>query len=341
MLPGSMAAQARGDAMNGKDHIYLSNFGLETNPFAVTPDPRFFMRSQTHLDALAALIYGIKERKGFITLTGQVGTGKTTLVNTLLSSLDIDVVFSHVIYSDLSFMELLQAVCSDFGLPVGRQTKVELMNELFDFLVENRLKGKNALVVIDESQNLSPAVLESIRMLSNFETSREKLIQILLCGQPEFKTLLKRNELRQLAQRIVVNAELAPLTARECERYIYHRISVAGADGPSVFPAEVTARIGELSRGVPRIINILCDNCLMHAYAERASLITESILGRVEADYFRIYNSEGHIREEHAEEAAAPEAAEAGSSGKLPVKSFMKKQSGKKRSFGFPKVRIA
>jgi general secretion pathway protein A len=284
--------------MHGKEHIYLSNFGLEQNPFAVTPDPRFFMRSQTHLDALAALIYGIKERKGFISLVGQVGTGKTTLVNTLLSSLDLDVVFSHVIYSDLSFMELLQAMCADFGIAVGRQSKVELMNELFDFLVENRLRGKNALVVIDESQNLSPEVLESIRMLSNFETSREKLIQILLCGQPELKALLKRNELRQLAQRIVVNAELSRLTERECERYVYHRLSVAGADGTEVFPPQVTARIAELSKGIPRIINILCDNCLMRAYAERASSINEKILADVEQDYFNVYNPDGSTEED-------------------------------------------
>jgi len=323
--------------MHGNDHIYLSNFGLERNPFAVTPDPRFFMRSQTHLDALAALIYGIKERKGFISLTGQVGTGKTTLVNTLLASLDLDVVFSHVIYSDLSFMELLQAMCADFGIAVGRQSKVELMNELFDFLVENRLHGKNALVVIDESQNLSQEVLESIRMLSNFETSREKLIQILLCGQPELKSLLRRNELRQLAQRIVVNAELSALNERECERYIYHRLSIAGGQGPEIFPAAIVSRIAQLSKGVPRIINILCDNCMMHAYADKASRVTESILGIVEAEYFRVYDTNATTVDADIEEAEEVRKVANGGGSSF---SFTRKANKKTRRFGLSSAKL-
>lgn len=272
--------------------IYLSNYGLSQNPFAVTPDPRFFMRSTTHLDALASMIYGIKQRKGFISLVGQVGTGKTTLLNTLMGSLDLEVIFSHIIYTDLSFYELLQMICTDFGMKVGHQTKVELMNELFDFLVENRLKGQNALVVIDEAQNLSSDVLESLRMLSNFETSREKLIQILLCGQPELKNILARSELRQLAQRFVVNAELRTLTARESEKYIYHRMAVAGVDGSKIFPQDITNKIAEISGGVPRIINIICDNCLMIAYAAGKSVVTEEMLNQVETDYFSIYDPE-------------------------------------------------
>jgi type II secretory pathway predicted ATPase ExeA len=271
--------------------LFYARFGMSLNPFAVTPDPRFFMRSRTHLDALASMIYGIRERKGFICMTGNVGTGKTTLINTLLGSLDVDVLFSHIIYTDLSFLELLQMICADFGIKVARQSKVELMNELFDYLVQTRIKGLNALVVIDEAQNLNAEVLESLRMLSNFETSREKLIQILLVGQPELKRILKRPELRQLAQRIVVRTELSPMSQTESEKYIYHRLSVAGSEGEAVFPRDIATRIAELSGGIPRIINILCDNCLLRTFAEGTTRVTPSVLEAVRANYFEAYDS--------------------------------------------------
>lgn len=293
--------------------LFYARFGMSLNPFAVTPDPRFFMRSRTHLDALASMIYGIRERKGFICLTGNVGTGKTTLINTLLGSLDVDVLFSHIIYTDLSFLELLQMICADFGIKVARQSKVELMNELFDYLVQTRIKGHNALVVIDEAQNLNAEVLESLRMLSNFETSREKLIQILLAGQPELKRILKRPELRQLAQRIVVRTELSPMTQTESEKYIYHRLSVAGSEGETLFPRDIATRVAELSGGIPRIINILCDNCLLRTFAEGTSRVTPSILEAVRANYFEAYDSrtfqkfEEEVHNERAQPVEMPE----------------------------------
>lgn len=286
--------------------LFYARFGMSLNPFAVTPDPRFFMRSHTHLDALAAMIYGVRERKGFICLTGNVGTGKTTLINTLLGSLDVDVLFSHIIYTDLSFYELLQMICTDFGIAVTRQSKVELMNELFDYLVQTRIKGHNALVVIDEAQNLNPEVLESLRMLSNFETSREKLIQIMLAGQPELKRILKRPELRQLAQRIVVRTELTPMTPAESEKYIYHRLSVAGGEGEGVFPRDIAARIASLSGGIPRIINILCDNCMLQAFAEGVTRITPAILEAVRANYFEAYDSRTFQKFEETVDADEP-----------------------------------
>jgi general secretion pathway protein A len=248
--------------------VYLPFFRLRKPPFAMTPDPRYFFQSKTHLDALAALVYGIRERKGFILLTGNVGTGKTTILRTLLENISPSVVFSHIFNTDVSYLELLQMICSDFGLPIAGRSKVELTEDLFSFLVETRLEGKTALVVIDEAQNLAPEVLESMRMLSNLETPRDKLIQILLCGQPELHEKLKREDLRQLAQRVVVSCELSPLGEREVERYIYQRMQISGAQGDEVFGEAVVRRVARLSGGIPRLVNILCDACLLLAYAE-------------------------------------------------------------------------
>ena len=261
------------------ESIYLSHFGLRRNPFALTPDPRFFLKSKTHLDALASLIYGIKERKGFILLTGEVGTGKTTVVRTLLESIDPTVVFSHIINTDVSFLQLLRMVCIDFGLPVGDRARVQLVDDLYDFLVETRLEGRTALLIVDEAQNLSQKVMESLRMLSNLETPREKLLQILLCGQPELRNKLKLGSMRQLAQRIAVNAELSPLLPREVERYIYHRLKICNCRGDALFPNPIAARIAVLSRGIPRLINILCDACLMLSYAEGKRVVSRDVLG--------------------------------------------------------------
>jgi len=258
--------------------IYLPFFRLKKPPFAMTPDPRFFFQSKTHLDALAALVYGIKERKGFIMLAGNVGTGKTTVLRTLLENISPNVVFSHIFNTDVTYVELLQMICSDFGLPITGRSKVELIEDLFSFLVETRLEGKTALVVIDEAQNLAPEVMESMRMLSNLETPRDKLLQILLCGQPELQKKLKCEGLRQLAQRIVVTCELAPLTPREVERYIYQRLQISGVRGDELFPEAVVGRIARLSGGIPRLVNIICDACLLLAYAEGKREVSERVL---------------------------------------------------------------
>ncbi len=273
------------------ESIYLSHFGLRRNPFALTPDPRFFLKSKTHLDALASLIYGIKERKGFILLTGEVGTGKTTVLRTLLESIDPNVLFSHIINTDVSFIQLLRMVCIDFGLPVDNRTRVQLVDDLYDFLVETRLEGRTALLIVDEAQNLSPKVMESLRMLSNLETPREKLLQILLCGQPELRKKLTLGSMRQLAQRIAVNAELSPLLPREVERYIYHRLKICNCSGDKLFPNPIAARIAGLSRGIPRLINILCDACLMLSYAEGKRVVSRDVL-RIAADQCMVIDTQ-------------------------------------------------
>jgi general secretion pathway protein A len=262
---------------------YLDFFGLSLRPFAMTPDPRFFLQSRSHLEVLASLVYGVRERKGFVLLTGQVGIGKTTVLRTLLENIDPNVVFSHIINTDVNSQELLQMVCSDFGLPIAGRNKVELINDLFDFLVGTRLEGKNALIVVDEAQNLPDDVLESLRMLSNLETPRDKLLQIILCGQPELRTKLLQGSLQQLAQRIVINITLQPLSPDEAERYVYHRMQISGAEGEEVFPKEIAGGIARLSRGVPRLINILCDNCLMLAYSEGRKVVTRESLDQASA----------------------------------------------------------
>ena len=258
--------------------IYLPFFGLKRPPFAMSPDPRLFFRSHTHLETLASLIYGVRERKGFILLTGNVGTGKTMLLRTLLESIDPNVVFSHIINTDVNFIELLQMILSDFGLPIAGRSKVEMTDALFTFLVDTRLEGKVPLVVVDEAQNLTPEVLESLRMLSNLETPRHKLMQILLCGQPELRVKLRQGSLRQLAQRIAVSCELKPFQPREVERYIHQRIKMSGGDSSDIFPHAVIERIAELSGGVPRLINILCDSSLLLAFAEGSREVTAKML---------------------------------------------------------------
>jgi len=269
--------------MTSQNSVYLSHFDLRKPPFTMTPDPKYFFQSRTHLEALASLVYGIKERKGFILLTGNVGTGKTTVLRTLLESIDTNVVFSHVINTDVTYTELLQMICSDFGLAIAGRGKVELTEDLFSFLVETRLEGKTALVVVDEAQNLRSEVMESLRMLSNLETPRDKLLQILLCGQPELQAKLQQGALRQLAQRIVVSCTLSPLEPREVERYIYQRMRISGGCGDEVFPEEVTEYIAELSGGVPRLINILCDTSLLLAYAEGGRVVTKDIVEQAAA----------------------------------------------------------
>ncbi len=280
--------------------IYLPFFHLKKPPFAMTPDPRFFVQSKTHLDALAALVYGIKERKGFILLSGNVGTGKTTVLRTLLENISPNVVFSHIFNTDVTYVELLQMICSDFGLPIAGRSKVELTEDLFSFLVETRLEGKTALVVIDEAQNLAPEVMESMRMLSNLETPRDKLLQILLCGQPELQKKLKCEELRQLAQRVVVSCELAPLTHREIERYIYQRLQISGVQGDEIFPEAVVGRIARLSGGIPRLVNIICDACLLLAYAEGKREVSEQVLDAAAEQCISLSPKEGGEQKEES-----------------------------------------
>ncbi|HEX6174967.1 MAG TPA: AAA family ATPase [Candidatus Binatia bacterium] len=265
---------------------YREHFGLKQEPFNITADPAFLYLSRSHREALAQLSYGIKARKGFVVLTGEVGTGKTTLINGLLDELDSDsrtaLIFSHI----ANPFDLLRYTCNEFGLRSPQHSRddfYEYLALLNDYLFESYRSGKNCALIIDEAQNLSSEVLESVRLLSNFETSKDKLLQILLVGQPELSTRLNSQELRQLKQRVTVRYHLRALTLKECQAYISSRLQVAGGD-PMLFTSKAVEVIYACSAGIPRVINVICDGALMTAYSLRKSYIDDSLIRQVAED---------------------------------------------------------
>ncbi|MBI4639363.1 MAG: AAA family ATPase [Candidatus Tectomicrobia bacterium] len=257
--------------------MYESFFGLKEKPFNVTPDPKYLFLSKNHEEALAHLLYGIKERKGFIEITGEVGTGKTLLCRTLLNELGDDVATALILNSYLSEVDLLKNICDDFGIATKAETKKGLIDKINKFLIDLLSNGKNAVLIIDEAQNLDQPVLEQIRMLSNLETEREKLIQIVLVGQPELKAILDLPSMRQLNQRIAVRHHLLGLTQEETKDYIAHRLSVAGSMGNLKFARQAIQKIYRYSQGIPRKINIICDRALLAAYVLETKRVTGKI----------------------------------------------------------------
>src|SRR5258706_6340771 len=249
--------------------VYTTYFGLNEAPFNITPDPSFLFQSASHQEALAQLQYGIRTRRGFIVLTGEVGTGKTTLIQALLNQL-ADTTHTALIFSAItSPIDLLRYVCEEFRLvePMqGLRDSHDYIYLLNESLLETYREGRNCALIIDEAQNLSPEVLESVRLLSNFETSKDKLLQILLIGQPELAERLNSSELRQLKQRVTLRYRLRNLTLNESGEYIGNRLKIAGGD-PGVFTFKAVEAIHVYSGGVPRVINVLCDNGLLTAFA--------------------------------------------------------------------------
>ncbi|MDD4910119.1 MAG: AAA family ATPase [Candidatus Omnitrophica bacterium] len=247
--------------------MYCDFFNLKERPFNVTADPSFFFSARHHKEALAHLIYGIKERKGVILITGEVGTGKTTLCRALLNILDDNTKTAFVINPSFSGNELLKAITGDFGIPVTKNTNLSYIWALNKFLINESGKGKNVVLVIDESQNLNPEDLELVRLLSNLETEKDKLLQIILIGQPELNALLDLHVLRQLKQRIAVHYHLNPMDKEETRQYILHRVKVASREKCVLaFDDGAVEMIYEFSRGVPRLINIACDRALLAAF---------------------------------------------------------------------------
>ncbi len=260
--------------------MYTSHFKLRDNPFRLTPDPKYLFLSRQHREALNHLIYGIKEKKGFIVITGGIGTGKTTLSRALLSQMDSSVVTALIFNSYLSDMELLEVINQELNIPlIGvDRTKRRYIDSLNAFLMNNHRAGKNAVVLIDEAQNLSRNVLEQIRMLSNLETETEKLLQIVLIGQPELRDFLAQPSLRQLTERISVRYHLDALAEDDVPDYIGHRLAVAGGTGCLTFADNAFGKVYDFSRGNPRRINILCDRALLIAYAGNLSVIDRSLI---------------------------------------------------------------
>ena len=248
--------------------MYLSFYGLREAPFAPTPDPKFLFQSARHREALAQLIYGVRERKGFIVLTGEIGTGKTTLLRTLLERLNADTPVAYVHNSALNIEGLLEYVLQDWGVKSTANSHAQRLFELNEFLIDQHRKGGTPVLVIDEAQNLSVETLEAVRMLSNFETTNQKLMQILLVGQPELRVKLDLPELRQLKQRIGLRCHIAPLSAEETRLYIRHRLRIAGAIDAGTFTDGAIQKVADYSGGTPRVINIVCDHCLLSGFAD-------------------------------------------------------------------------
>jgi len=249
--------------------VYTEFYGLDEKPFALLPDPRFLYLGSSHREALAHLLYGIEEGEGFILVVGQVGTGKTTLCRTLLDRVGHDVDIAFIFNPSRTELELLTAINREFGLPTAGKDRTELTDDLNEFLLKGKAAGRRMILVIDEAQNLSPELLEQVRLLSNLETEREKLLQIVLIGQPELEDNLSKTELRQLRQRITVRWDLRPFDRAESDEYVNHRLRVAGrrAGRPLFAPAALRS-LYKASAGTPRIINALADRSLLAGYAE-------------------------------------------------------------------------
>jgi len=258
--------------------MYLNFYGFREKPFSLTPDPRFVFLSKTHKEAFAHLLYGVNHRVGFIALTGEVGTGKTTVLRALLSQLDADHHRTALIFNPCVSPEvLLQNINREFGISANTPNHTSFLDSLNVFLLQQNAEGRTVVLVIDEAQDLEAPVLEQIRLISNLETDREKLIQIILSGQPEFVQILKRNEMRQLSQRINVRYHLQAMDFQDTVHYINHRLEVAGGRGGVLFSGRALKRIYRYSGGLPRLVNAACDRALLAGYARDTATIDSRI----------------------------------------------------------------
>ena len=260
--------------------MYLTFYGLREKPFNATPDPKFLYMSPGHREALSQLLYGTQERKGFIVLTGKVGTGKTTLLHALCQRLNGQCAISFVVNSGLRFDELLEYVLEDLGVAKAGNSRAQRLIALNNFLIEREHAGQNTVLIIDEAQNLDVATLEQVRLLSNFETPTSKLLQILLVGQPELKTHLNLPELHQLKQRVGLRCQIQPLTSEVTRSYIRTRLRIAGGRDLGLFTDGAIDRISAYSGGIPRLINTVCDHCLLFGYAEQQRRIERATVNR-------------------------------------------------------------
>lgn len=272
--------------------MYTKFYNLKENPFNVTSDPTFLFMSKKHREALSFLIYGIEQRKGFLEVTGEIGTGKTTICRALLNKLDNKVKTAFIINPDLSELQLLSSIAEDFGLELPKKVnKLIIFHLLNKFLIHQLSLRNNVVLIIDEAQNLKLSLLEQIRLLSNLETEKEKLIQIVLVGQPELRDKLNSPSLAQLRQRISIRYHIVPLDKEEIEDYIGHRLKVAGSDGRIKFSYEAIDEIYRFSDGVPRLINMACDRTLLFAFILEANHISLDIAKRA------IEEIKGHVYE--------------------------------------------
>jgi len=265
--------------------MYCEFFGLTEKPFTITPNPHFIYLSRNHREAYAHLVYGIDTHAGFIALTGEVGTGKTTLLRTLLSQLDPGKYRSALIFNPcLSGEQLLASICREFCIEVEERNSFGYLDALNLFLLDQHTAGHTVVLVIDEAQNLAPAVLEQVRMISNLETEQDKLIQIILAGQPELDDVLARHDLRQLNQRITVRCRLTAMGLQDTTDYITHRLKTSGCRIPDLFSKGAVKRIFRYSKGIPRLINVTCEQALVLAWTQESLAVSSAMIGQVIAD---------------------------------------------------------
>lgn len=267
--------------------MYRDYFGFKEAPFSIAPDPRYLYMSEQHREALAHLLYGVNSEGGFVLLTGEVGTGKTTVCRCLLEQIPKNVDVAFIFNPKLTVEELLSTICDELRITYPTEHKsIKLLVDCINArLLDAHASGRSTLLIIDEAQNLSRGVLEQIRLLTNLETNRRKLLQIILLGQPELLLTLAEPKLRQLSQRIIARYHLGPLSRSEVGAYVNHRLIIAGAGG-SLFPKAALARLHKLSGGVPRVINVLCDRALLGAYAEGKQIVDLKILKRSAREVF-------------------------------------------------------
>lgn len=266
--------------------MYKEFYGLRANPFNVNPDPRYLFLTRHTEEALACLTYGIQSRKGFVLLTGEVGTGKTTLINKLLEWLRLQQVATAFIFnSRMNVPQFLDYMMTDFGIQHDSRAKSQILLRLYNWLLDRYRAGETAVLIVDEAQNLSDEVLEEIRMLTNLETFTEKLLQIVLVGQPELEQKLKQPQLRQLRQRLTLRAKTHPLTLDETRAYVQQRLRIAGSNGQQIFEPEAVATIHRYAMGIPRVINLLCEHCLVSAFVDQQKIIGPSVVEGVARDF--------------------------------------------------------
>ena len=258
--------------------MYLEFYDLKEKPFSVTSDPNFLYLSRKHREAISHMQYGIEERMGFLEITGEIGTGKTTVSKALLNTLDEHTKTAFILNSNLSEIQLLEAIVTDFGIKLKNKNKITMLSELNKFLLEQLRCNNNTVLIIDEAQNLKPSLLEQVRLLSNLETEKEKLLQIILVGQPELKEKLASWELAQLRQRIAIRYHILPLDRDETKAYISHRLSIAGSNGNKFFTEGAIDEIYRFSNGVPRLINIVCDKALLAGFVANKKTIDKATI---------------------------------------------------------------